>query len=89
MPKKKRPSLSKSKVDHSDIGAPSNANNICRIPLTAQEHQDRSEPTEIHELSWRIFRIMSEFVDGFQFLSETKKEVTFWGGTRKIGRAHV
>ena len=54
----------------------------CRIPLTAAESRDRSEPTRIYELSWRIFRIMAEFVDGFQLLSETNKEVTFWGGTR-------
>ena len=32
--------------------------------------------------SWRIFRIMSEFVDGYQFLSELKKEVTIFGSAR-------
>lgn len=31
---------------------------------------------------WRIFRIMSEFVDGFQFLKDLKKEVTIFGSTR-------
>lgn len=31
---------------------------------------------------WRIFRIMAEFVDGFQFLADLKKEVTFFGSTR-------
>src|SRR3989338_1661737 len=53
----------------------------CRIPLTIAEVKTRKEPTTIHELSWRIFRIMAEFVDGFQVLSETSREVTFWGGT--------
>ncbi len=53
----------------------------CRIPLTAEESQAQSGPTDIHQLSWRIFRIMAEFVAGFQLLSETSKEVTFWGGT--------
>ena len=59
----------------SDVG-------ICRFPLTAEEVRRRETPTTIHELSWRIFRIMAEFVDGFQLLSETSKEVTFWGGTK-------
>ena len=26
--------------------------------------------------SWRIFKIVAEFVEGYQFLSEVKKEVT-------------
>ncbi len=59
----------------------------CRIPLSSKEEDTRQEPTHIHELSWRIFRIMAEFVDGFQLLSETSKEVTFWGGTR-IKKSH-
>jgi len=32
--------------------------------------------------SWRIFRIMSEFVDGYQFLNDLKKEVTVLGSAR-------
>jgi hypothetical protein len=32
--------------------------------------------------SWRIFRIMSEFVEGFQFLGELKREVTILGSAR-------
>ncbi len=34
------------------------------------------------ELSWRVFRIMSEFVDGFEFLSKLTKTVTFFGSAR-------
>ncbi len=56
--------------------------NYCRIPLTVEESRTQSEPTDIHQLSWRIFRIMAEFVAGFQLLSETSREVTFWGGTQ-------
>jgi hypothetical protein len=32
--------------------------------------------------SWRIFRIITEFVEGYQFLSDLKKEVTILGSAR-------
>ena len=32
--------------------------------------------------SWRIFRIITEFVEGYQFLSELKSEVTILGSAR-------
>lgn len=31
---------------------------------------------------WRIFRIMAEFVDGFQFIADFKKSVAIFGSTR-------
>ncbi|MBI3255898.1 MAG: TIGR00730 family Rossman fold protein [Candidatus Andersenbacteria bacterium] len=34
------------------------------------------------DANWRVFRIMSEFVDGFEFLYPLRKEVTFFGSAR-------
>jgi uncharacterized protein (TIGR00730 family) len=34
------------------------------------------------EFSWRIFRIMSEVVDGFEFLSKLERTVTIFGSAR-------
>jgi uncharacterized protein (TIGR00730 family) len=39
------------------------------------------EPVNFRE-SWRIFKIMAEFVEGYQFLSQFKREVTVFGGAR-------
>lgn len=35
-----------------------------------------------YEESWRIFRIMAEFVDGFETLEKINKAITIWGSAR-------
>ncbi len=37
---------------------------------------------------WRIFRIMAEFVEGFQFIADIKKAVTIFGSTRFLPQNH-
>ena len=52
---------------------------ICRIP-NGTDLQGPVEIRRISDISWRIFRIMGEFVQGFQFLSNFNKEITVLGG---------
>ncbi len=39
------------------------------------------EPVDFRD-TWRIFKIMAEFVEGYQFLAQLKGEVTFFGSAR-------
>ncbi len=58
----------------------------CRMPLTPAEREmcktQNGQQTRMSDITWRIFRIMAEFVDGFQFLSSMSREVTIFGSAR-------
>lgn len=59
-----------------------------RMPPLGPEHEHRdwdygAEPFDFdHNPSWRIFRIMAEFVDGFNFISKFEKSITIFGSAR-------
>ncbi len=64
---------------------------VLRIPLTPEEKAvcvAGNRPPRMSDMTWRIFRIMAEFVEGFQFLSTTKREVSIFGSSRQIPGSH-
>ena len=47
-----------------------------KLPIVEEPEDFRSSP------HWRIWRVAAEFVDGWQFLADFKKTVTFFGSAR-------
>jgi len=72
----KKINMTKQKKQNSDPVA-------CRIPKAVDEENFDINSLESSEsVTWRIFRIMSEFVSGFQFIGQYKKVVSFFGSAR-------
>jgi len=46
------------------------------------QQMDRRVDTELNRESWRVFKIMSEFVDGFEQLCHIKPAVSIFGSAR-------
>lgn len=55
---------------------------VCRVPPESHGGSEIKPVRKMSDLSWRIFRIMGEFVQGFQFLSNFNNEVTVFGSAR-------
>jgi len=53
-----------------------------KLPRVAEKEHVKERTDFRDSVQWRIFRIMAEFVDGFEFLSDFGKSVTFFGSTR-------
>lgn len=55
-------------------------------PLSTMSEKEVGEiipPKDFREtMQWRIFRVMAEFIEGFEFLADIKKSVTIFGSTR-------
>jgi len=51
--------------------------------LPASKLPTYKEPVDFRQsLHWRVFRIIAEFIDGWQFLADFKKTITFFGSAR-------
>src|SRR3989338_4543622 len=56
------------------------------LPASKLPVAEKKTPVEDWRQSfhWRIFRIMAEFIDGWQFMADLKRTVTFFGSARCV-----
>ncbi|MEK7632214.1 MAG: TIGR00730 family Rossman fold protein [Patescibacteria group bacterium] len=63
----------------------------CRFPLSDQERAQSEQSGLVphaSEITWRVFRIMAEIVEGFQLLTRTTREVSVFGSSRCAPSSH-
>ncbi|EKD42968.1 MAG: hypothetical protein ACD_72C00517G0002 [uncultured bacterium] len=69
---------------------PPQVSEVANAPVRTLPPQNFTTTGEVVNFrdSWRIFRIISEFIEGYQFLSKFKKEVTILGSARLPSNTH-
>ncbi len=67
--------------DTQPASAPVSSQGNMNVP--ASKLPSSREPDDFRSsLHWRVFRIIAEFIDGWQFLADYKKTITFFGSAR-------
>lgn len=64
---------------------------MCRFPLNEEERilcRQSGMIPHASEITWRVFRIMAELVEGFQLLTQIDREVSVFGSSRAHPRSH-
>ncbi len=63
----------------------------CRFPLNDHERalcEQHGTVPHASEITWRVFRIMAELVEGFQMLTKTSHEISVFGSARFAPSTH-